>query len=402
MSRESRSRHSRTSRKRLSPVQLAVRFLILAVIISLLGIAGALTLRNLQRQGDTVAVQFELTVNPALGPVEAAGLSAYLALNRDALREPVSDDTTPVTVEILPGQNASQVADALLSLGLISDATLFKNYLRYYGLDRQLEAGSYELTPGMTIPEIAQALTDASPPEVTVRITEGWRREQIADWIDQQPEIPFSGAEFLQATGAGVIVSPQISIAAEIPEGATLEGFLFPDTYRLEKDAPATDLVERMLRNLDEKYTPQMRLDSLNNGLTVYEVITLASIVEREAVVPDERPTIASVYLNRLAAGMRLEADPTVQYAMGYQPETGQWWNLNLTQADYRAVNSPYNTYLYPGLPPGPIANPGLDSIMAVIYPAETPYYYFRATCDGSGRHVFSETFEEHVGNACQ
>jgi UPF0755 protein len=130
--------------------------------------------------------------------------------------------------------------------------------------------------------------------------------------------------------------------------------------------------------------------------------VTVASIVEREAAVADERPMIASVYLNRLAIGMKLEADPTVQYAMGYQYDTGEWWNLNLTQDDYYAVDSPYNLYLYEGLPPGPIANPGLSSIQAVITPAESPYFYFRAACDGSGRHVFSETFEEHVGNACQ
>jgi UPF0755 protein len=157
-----------------------------------------------------------------------------------------------------------------------------------------------------------------------------------------------------------------------------------------------------MVLNFEDKVTLQMRADAAARATSVYEIVTIASIVEREAVVADERPLIASVYLNRLAQGMKLEADPTVQYAMGFQADTEQWWNLYLTQADYYEVDSPYNTYLYDGIPPGPIANPGLDSIMAVIYPAESPYIFFRAACDGSGRHNFAETFEEHVANGCQ
>jgi UPF0755 protein len=135
--------------------------------------------------------------------------------------------------------------------------------------------------------------------------------------------------------------------------------------------------------------------------MTLYNVVKLASIVEREAVLDEERPVIASVYLNRLREGVKLEADPTVQYAMGYQADTGQWWNLNLTADDYHTVDSPYNTYLYPGLPPGPISNPGISSIMAVIYPADTVYFFFRVACDSSGRHNFTESYEEHVQNAC-
>jgi len=128
-------------------------------------------------------------------------------------------------------------------------------------------------------------------------------------------------------------------------------------------------------------------------------VLTMASIVEREAVVAEERPAIAGVYLNRLAAGIKLEADPTVQYAMGYQPATDQWWKTPVFLEEYSSVDSPYNTYLYPGLPPGPIANPGLSSISAVLQPADHEYLYFVALPDGSGRHVFATTFEEHRVN---
>jgi UPF0755 protein len=371
------------------------------VVIGLMGLASILLLRSLNQRGDPVAVQFNLSTNPSLNPIEATALGIYLMSSQEALRTPAGSDPTTITFEVNPGETASQIANNLLAQGLISDTTLFRNYLRYYGLDVQIEAGSYSLASTMTIPEIALALTHATPAEITIRITEGWRREQIADWIDQQPDIPFSGAEFLSATGAGIPLPPQITFAGEIPAGATLEGFLFPDTYRLSANATADELVSKMLANFDARVTPQMRLDAAAQGLTLYQVIILASIVEREAVVADERPTIASVYLNRLSAGMRLEADPTVQYAMGYQVDTGQWWNLNLTQSDYLSVDSPYNTYLYAGLPPGPIANPGLSSIQAVIYPAQTPYLFFRAACDGSGRHLFATTFEEHVNNAC-
>jgi UPF0755 protein len=136
-------------------------------------------------------------------------------------------------------------------------------------------------------------------------------------------------------------------------------------------------------------------------GLTLYQAVTLASIVEREAVVDDERPLIAGVYLNRHRIGMKLDADPTVQYALGYQSDQQNWWKRGLTLEDL-AVDSPYNTYVYTGLPPGPIASPGLDSLAAVVYPEASDYLYFRATCDGSGRHVFARTLEEQVANACE
>jgi len=141
----------------------------------------------------------------------------------------------------------------------------------------------------------------------------------------------------------------------------------------------------------------KLELREAPEGLTLHDVLTLASIVEREAVVPAERPTIASVYLNRVKEGMYLQADPTVQYAMGYQPDSGQWWKTPVTLEEYQNVNSPYNTYLYPNLPPGPIASPGASSIMAVLQPAQTTYLFFLGIGDGS--HIFADTFEEHERN---
>ncbi len=405
MSQASRSRPSRISARRsprrLSPASVLLRLALLALVAGLLGVAGFLLASRLNQHSPPSSLPIDLPADPSLNPLQAAALGSYLAMNREGLDTPPGSDPTPVSFTVLPGQSAAEISEMLAAQGLISDPVLFRTYLRYYGLDRQMEAGTYQLLRTMTIPEIALALTQATPPEVVVRVTEGWRREQIAESLDQQSDLPFSGADFLAATAALPPLPPGSSLAGVIPGGSSLEGFLFPDTYRLAVDASAADLVSRMLQTFDQRVTPEMRNDAAARGMTLFEVITLASIVEREAAVADERPLIASVYLNRLQAGIKLEADPTVQYGMGYQADSGQWWNLDLTQEDYLLVDSPYNTYLYPGMPPGPIASPGLDSIRAVIYPAESPFLFFRAACDGSGRHRFAVTYEEHVANAC-
>jgi UPF0755 protein len=402
MSRVNRSKATTNSdNRKLSAVQIALRFLVLCVVVSALAVAGVLVLRSFSQRGEVSDVSVQLPTNPSLNPIEMAALSAYISLNRDALNTPASSNETLVPFAVNPGETGGQVAERLLDIGLITDSALMRNYLRYTGYDTQLEAGSYELSASMTPAEIALALTDARPPEIVVQIPEGWRREQIAQWIDSQTGMPFTGSDFMAATSEGAPLPPEMQYPTDIASSSSFEGFLFPDTYRVALDATAQAVVHRMLLNFENRVTIQMRADAAASGRSLYEVVTLASIVEREAVVPEERPLIASVYLNRLAQGMKLEADPTVQYAMGFQPDTEQWWNLNLTQADYYNIDSPYNTYLYPGLPPGPIANPGLDSIRAVIYPQDSPYLYFRAACDGSGYHNFATTFEEHVANGC-
>jgi UPF0755 protein len=183
----------------------------------------------------------------------------------------------------------------------------------------------------------------------------------------------------------------------DLPPGASLEGFLFPDTYFFRPGATASDAINRMLANFDAKLPADYRASAAAHGLNVYQAITVASLVEREAVVDDERPLIASVIFNRLVVGQPLEIDATVQYAIG-APEN--WWPP-LSGLDFRAIASPYNTYYAAGLPAGPIANPGLNSILAVAHPADTPYLYYRALCDGSGRHAFATTYEEHLANEC-
>jgi UPF0755 protein len=179
-----------------------------------------------------------------------------------------------------------------------------------------------------------------------------------------------------------------------------LEGFLFPDTYDLSRNINVDDFIKTILDRFEEQVTPEIRQGFSRQGLNLEEGITLASIIQREAMVDEELPIIASVFYNRLGKGMKLDSDPTVQYALGYDKTNKTWWTNPLSLDDLK-VDDQYNTYLNKGLPPGPIDSPGIAALKAVAFPASTPYYYFRAACDNSGRHVFSETFDEHLNKAC-
>ena len=328
-------------------------------------------------------------------------LQAYLAANADALELPAGTGFTPAPFTIAPGETADTIAANLAAAGLLNNSELFLNYLRYNGLDAQLEAGEYIVDPQQTIPQMATALTTAVVREATVRFVEGWRLEQMADYLADNPTANIDASQFLAIAQrqAAFDLSPYIFLA-DLPATATLEGFLFPDTYRVPLDADAVYLVDLMLRTFDRRVTADMRQGYQAQGLTIHQAVTLAAIVEREAVVASERPVIAGVFYNRLAQGMRLEADPTVQYPLGYQLESDSWWKSPLWLVDLE-LDSPYNTYRYAGLPPGPIANPSLSSLEAVAFPAETPFIFFVADCQAAvaGSHAFSVTYEEHLAN---
>lgn len=331
----------------------------------------------------------------------------YLQGRQAQVNQAVSEETRPVRFRVEPGTPARLIGQQLQTAGLISDARLFEAYVRVNGVAAQLEAGDFVLSPAMTMAEIVTTLQAAEASSVTVTIPEGWRAGQIADYLGAAAV--FSDTVALDSYRTQVL-SGQLTdldaaaypFLADRPANASLEGYLFPDTYEIPAlDAVAADVLRRQLDNFAARVLPVYN-EAVTTGtttLTLYELLTLASIVEREAVVAAERPAIARVYLNRLAQGIKLEADPTVQYAMGYQAATGQWWKTPVFLEEYSGVDSPYNTYLYPGLPPGPIANPGLSSIRAVLAPDEHTYLYFVALPDGSGRHVFAETFAEHSEN---
>lgn len=339
--------------------------------------------------------------DPGLNRVERIYLQAYLSLRQEQLEQPVGEGREPVSFTIAPGESAQQVADNLVEAGLLQNKELFLNYLRFYGLDGRLEAGPYQLDPQSTLPALALALTRALAQDVEIRFIEGWRLEEMADYLAQTQPADVRADEFLALAQrrAPFDLSPY-DFLASLPADATLEGFLFPDTYRLPADADAAYLLKAMLDNFGRRVTPALRQSFGVQGLTTYEAVTLASIVEREAAVPAERPLMAGVFYNRLAQGVRLEADPTVQYAVGYDAGSGKWWKSPLFLTDLE-IDSPYNTYRYAGLPPGPIANPGLAALQAVAEPAATDYLFFVTDCTAEtpGAHVFSQTYEEHLAH---
>jgi UPF0755 protein len=306
---------------------------------------------------------------------------------------PTSTPGEMIVIVIQEGESAQEVADKLEDEGIIASGLLFRVLVALQGYEDKLVAGDYEFERGMPTLEVLERIRNGQTAPLVVTIREGLRAEEIAELMEDKNVL--SAEDFLEAIKNWY----EFSFLYTKPYWANLEGYLFPDTYFFSRNMTAEEVVQQILENFDERVDDELRQEADIAGLSMYTVLTLASIVEREAQVPDERPIIAGVFLKRLRRGMPLEADPTVQYALGNDPasvaEYG-YWKEELTQADLE-VDSPYNTYRYSGLPRGPICNPGLDSIEAVIRPADTDYLYFVARADGS--HVFAETLEEHLSN---
>ena len=309
----------------------------------------------------------------------------------DSLLGSAEEDDSEVVLNIPPGSTTDQIADQLREAGVIRSALTFRLRARQSGLDGLFQAGQHVLRRNMSVDEAIEALQKAEVQDRVLTLIEGWRREEIAAYLETQNAL--SASEFLTLTaGAGF----ERDFLKERPDTASLEGYLFPDTYRIENETTTTEFIEGLLNQFSRKIGGGVSDGFQVNGLNIHQAVTLAAIVEREAQVPAERPMIASVFYNRLNVNMHLGADPTVQYALGYQESEGRWWKKALTYEDLR-VASPYNTYANVGLPPGPICNPGLASLQAVAAPAQSDFYFFVAKGDGS--HVFSRTLEEHNAN---
>lgn len=297
--------------------------------------------------------------------------------------------------EILPGESVGQISYRLKMNHLINDAQLFNDYLVYRGFDRKVQSGYFLIEPEMTGIEIAEKIINPIPDKVRMVILPGWRLEEIAAIL------PRSGLD---------INSEEFTYTASNPSGEwlpanfqglnSLEGFLFPGEYVLNRNISTEEFLLTLVNEFSKNVTGDILQSFYEQGLSVQQAIILASLVEREAVNTAEMPLIASVFLNRYSIGMKLDSDPTVQYAVGYNVNQATWWTNPLSRADLQ-TDSPFNTYLYTGLPPHPICNPSLNAIKGVAFPEETSYFYFRAKCDGSGNHNFSETYEEHLNKAC-
>jgi UPF0755 protein len=331
--------------------------------------------------------------SPTLSIPQRIQYSVLLLWYDGLLTRPVDVNGVEQAFTIEVGESVDSISNRLDEMGLIRDAGAFRAYLIYSGLDTTIQSGEYKLSTALSAIEVARELQDATPEQVSFVILPGWRMEEIA------AALPTSG---LQITPDEFLTAARRSYPDyEFLAGATTtEGFLFPDSYIVPRTVTVDLFVNGLLRNFGLHLTSDLTHEFERKGLSVYQAVTLASLVEREAVQDDEKPLIASVYLNRYAINMKLDADPTVQYALGYSIIQQSWWTSPLTLIDLQ-VNSPYNTYLNAGLPPTPIANPSIEALRAVAFPAESTYLYFRAKCDGTGYHEFSETFDEHLANEC-
>lgn len=305
----------------------------------------------------------------------------------------------PFTVQ--PGDTVDSIGENLKQKGVIDSPFFFKLQVKMQGAEQDFKAGQFQLSTGMDTDKLIKTLT-TSPTEVGQKFTiiEGVRVEEIAQTLAKNNIVDEAG--FLQKAGtpegAAAYVDDFLQASGK-PADKGLEGYLFPDTYEIKPESgdKSDQVIRTMLGAMESKITPEMRQEIAGKGRTVHQVLTIASIVQREGQKKEELPIIASVFWNRLAEDppMRLDADPTAQYALGNKDN---WWpQLNLAPGD---VDSPYNTYRIQGMPPAPICNPGLDAIKAAVSPAETKYLYFVAKGESDpGAHAFASTLAEHEAN---
>ncbi|MBD2844542.1 endolytic transglycosylase MltG [Paenibacillus sp. IB182496] len=305
----------------------------------------------------------------------------------------------PVTFEIASGTSPYRVADHLEREGIIRNAFLFKYYVRLTEEGARFQAGTYELAPGMGRDAIIAKLNSGdtiAPNTVRFTIPEGFTVTQIADKLAAEGVV--DRAKFVELANNPTLLAHSES-ALKIPKDEAnlqflLEGYLFPETYEIEVDSTVQDVIVRMLHELDRKLEqlPEGWGDTLaERGLSFHEMMTIASLIEREVVVDEERALVSGVIRNRLDDNMPLQIDASVQYALETPKE-------RLLEADLE-VDSPYNTYQVQGLPPGPIASPSYASIEAAIYPEATDYLFYVTKKDGSQTHLFAETYNGHLRN---
>lgn len=299
-----------------------------------------------------------------------------------------------VEVVIEKGMSAKQIANVLKDAGLIKYPSAFTRRLKNSPYKGKLQSGTYTLNTGMNTLQMMEALSpvpDVDEPVDKLVIPEGYTIEMIAERCASQNIC--TKQEFLNAVNS--ITPTQFEYLNDVPAGADvkykLQGYIFPATYDIYESTTAESLVKWMLRTFDDYYSGERAARAAEMGYTSYEIVTMASIVEREAKVEEERATIAGVIKNRLDAGMLLQMCPTVLYPL----TNGMYDQAQVYYSDLE-LDSPYNTYKYEGLPVGPICNPGLACLDAVLYPEAHDYYYYHVSDEDAGTHVFTETYEEH------
>ncbi|OGG28851.1 hypothetical protein A2973_04495 [Candidatus Gottesmanbacteria bacterium RIFCSPLOWO2_01_FULL_49_10] len=300
------------------------------------------------------------------------GIGGGILWWQDAVAPVDTRDPSPRIFVVHRGEGVKSIAARLSQERFIRSSTGFFLLVKFMRIERDLEAGDFRLNSAMDARAIAKELTHGIL-DVWVTTLEGWRVEEIASKLAKDLNIPET--EFLKYAR---------------------EGYMFPDTYLIPRDATPAAIAAMFRTTFDVKVPPQFHIDVKKTGLSFDEVIVLASIVEREGRTDEDRPVIAGILLKRLKADWPLQTDATLQYALGYQVYEKTWWKKVLTNDD-KKIASPYNTYLHPNLPPKPIANPGLASIKAVIYPEDSNYWYYLHDPRGSAH--YARTIEEHEQN---
>lgn len=311
------------------------------------------------------------------------GLLLILAFAGWAFSAPVDLGANERTLTITQGESVSAIAKKLASSGIIRSDMLFRTYFWVMYSSKTIKSGDYRFSGSLTLPAVSTQLIAGIPKrEKTLRVIEGWTAAQIAEYFERE----------------GVGTRGQIDTALNkdwsarfrfIKQGVSLEGYLFPDTYRVFYDARPEDVIEKMLSNFDRKVTTDMRARLTTVGYSLRDVVILASILEREVRSDADRARAADLFYRRLSAGMPLQADSTVNYITGKNAPSASMADI--------AVDSPYNTYKQKGLPPGPISNPGLSALNAALHPEKNPYWYFLTPKDGSV--IYAKTLDEQVRN---
>ncbi len=272
---------------------------------------------------------------------------------------------------VKPGDGVREISNRLKKQGLIKSPIVFFLLVKQLGIDKKIEAGDFRLSPSMTTQEIAENLTHGTL-DIWTTVPEGKRATEIAEILKEK--IPSSDPSWLNILKSH-------------------EGYLFPDTYLIPKDANIEMITNQMRGNFDKKYAG---INTSNSGLTKKQIVILASLIEREAITDAEKPIISGILVNRLNAGIALQVDATIQYAKGQNLSNKKWWEP-VSIEEYKSVISNYNTYLHPGLPPGPISNPGLEALRAAASPADTDYLYYIHDKDQKIR--YAKTLSEHNNN---
>ena len=320
-----------------------------------------------------------------LAAVGYGGSRVYDSL-RYQVDTPISTQSQPVTIKVSSGESPTEVASDLAAKGLIRSSFVFEYYLKFSGARSRIQAGEHQLNRNMNMPRIAEALAVTTVEQLTVTIPEGYTAAKTAEAVEQSG---LGAARDYLAAERDPALWQQDFLAGR-PAGADLEGYLYPDTYSLDRGAGVKDLINRQLAQFGRVLTPELRrraaeATAARPAQSIQSVVILASIVEREANKDPDRPRVCSVYYNRLAQGIPLQADATVLYALGV-------WKKQVLLEDLK-VQSPYNTYIHTGLPPGPIANPGAPSLRACVEPEKTDYLFYFTDKQGVTR--FARTLDE-------